>query len=167
MATLAQIAADVYLKDGYPFYLPSSLIAFLVDNDALAGWVAESDDTVVGHVALHRRSSDPVMQLASEVLGQPEEDLAVVARLLVDPHARGTRVGRTLLATAASAAAGRGMTPILDVAKRFSPAIALYESAGWQRLGEVNVHFPEGEVDEYVYAAPPGYGAKSSTTRVR
>jgi GNAT superfamily N-acetyltransferase len=164
LGALAQIAADVHANDGYPFFLPSNLVGFIVDESALSGWVAEMDETLVGHVALHRRSSDPVMRLASAVLRKPEEQLAVVARLLVAPSARGVRVGRTLLATAANDAVGRGMTPILDVATRYTPAVTLYESAGWRRLGEVHVRFPEGEVHEYVYAALP---AQDATARNR
>jgi GNAT superfamily N-acetyltransferase len=88
------------LLGGYPAYLPTSLRRFLADADALAAWVAEDDNGIVGHVALHPRSSDAVnvMEMASKALQLPFDHLGVVARLLVVPHARGGGFGRSLLA---------------------------------------------------------------------
>jgi hypothetical protein len=37
--------------DGYPPYLPTDLAGFLIDADALAAWVSEDDNGIVGHVA--------------------------------------------------------------------------------------------------------------------
>jgi GNAT superfamily N-acetyltransferase len=150
------MAREVQTHDGYPPWLPADDVpAFIVSPDALEAWVAEVDGRLAGHVALHRRSSDPVMTLASEVLGRPAEQLGVVARLLVARDARNQGVGRALLATATDAAWVRGLWPVLDVVTEFDPAIALYESAGWTRLGRVSFSLPDGsELAELVYAAP-------------
>jgi hypothetical protein len=51
---LARIVRDL---DGYPPYLPTDLRGFIVTMDAAAAWVAERDGAVLGHVALHPRTS--------------------------------------------------------------------------------------------------------------
>jgi len=151
----ARMARTVHAEDGYPAFLPTDFADFLADGGAVAAWVAERDNTIVGHVALHPRSSDAVMAMASTALGLPGDRLGVVARLLVSRDARRGGVGHSLLATAANEAVARGLAPILDVAVRYQPAIDLYESAGWLRAGRVTVHFDDGgTLDEYVYLGP-------------
>jgi hypothetical protein len=64
-------------------------------------------------------------------------------------------VGRQLLRTAAAEAAGRGLTPALDVSTSYASAIALYEREGWRRVGTITVAMPDGDpIDEYVYVGP-------------
>lgn len=53
---LVRIADVVQKTDSYPGRRPHDLRTFLVSDDALAGWVAECDGAIVGHVALHRTS---------------------------------------------------------------------------------------------------------------
>jgi len=102
----------------------------------VTAWVAESGAGRDDHAALHDRSSEPAMELGSEGLGLPPEDLGEVGRLFVDPLQRTAGVG--------VGPAGDGCRPGPDVAvcipssKSASPltkAVALYESAGWRRLG--------------------------------
>jgi GNAT superfamily N-acetyltransferase len=156
LALCERLARGVHAVDGYPPYLPDGdLYGFLVSPDALGAWVAEEGDEIIGHVALHARSSDPVMALASDALTVAPEHLGVVARLLVDPEARGQGIGRSLLASATRHALDRGLWPILDVVSRFQMAISLYESSGWVRIGQVMFRLPDGtDVEEVVYAAP-------------
>jgi len=151
-----RLARGVHALDGYPPYLSNGdFHAFLVSPDALGAWVAEKAGVVVGHVALHARSSDSVMAVASDALATTPEHLAVVARLLVDPESRGRGIGRSLLATATRHALDLGRWPILDVVTHFQMAINLYESSGWVRVGEVTLGLPDGtDVEEIVYAAP-------------
>src|SRR5207302_2545060 len=81
--------------------------------------------------------------------------LSVVARLVVAPNTRRRGIGRLLLGRAATEAADRGLVPILDVVSGSRAAIALYERAGWTRLGEVSIAFQEGPIiEESVYVAP-------------
>ena len=152
------MAHAVRAVDGYPAYLPDGdLLGFLADDEALGAWVAESDTGLAGHVALHPSSSRRVMEAASDRLRIPTDRLGVVARLLVAPDVRRAGVGRALLDTAARSAAARGLQPILDVGTALPKAVALYESAGWKRLAEVQVRFRDGtNFDEYVYSSPDG-----------
>jgi GNAT superfamily N-acetyltransferase len=147
------IAREVHRRDGYPPYLPGDdLRRFLAGEEHLGAWVAEESGTLVGHVALHQRSSEAVMSLATEALGADAGSMAVVARLLVRPHQRRQGVGRLLLSEATTEAIRLGRQPILDVSTQFSAAVALYESAGWQRLGTVVVPLGGHELEEHVYA---------------
>lgn len=157
VARCARLARHVHTLDGYPAYLPDDdLTAFVVTPGALGAWVAELRSSVAGHVALHPRSSDAVMAMASENLGAPPQRLAVVARLLVGPGFRGQGIGRLLLRAASEEAWARGLWPVLDVAEALRGAIALYESCGWVRVGEVKVPLPdERDLEEFVYVAPP------------
>jgi GNAT superfamily N-acetyltransferase len=158
--TLVTIAEAVHVRDGYPHHLQKhDYRSFLFGHEALGAWVAEDADGLVGQVALHSRSSAPVMQLASAVSGHPPEALAVVARLLVDPRHRRNGAGRALLARAAEEAVSRRLVPIIDVVVDLAAAITLYERCGWIRAGTVTVAFRGGgSVEEYVYlpdANPP------------
>jgi len=150
------LARAVHAADGYPPYLPDGdFTGFTSSPDAIDAWVATKQGAVLGHVALHRTSSPPVIRLATSELSVEATRLAVVARLLVAPEARRHGIGRLLLERAARAAYDRGLQPILDVATRFAAAVSLYERSRWRRLGTVSVEFPDGTaIEEFVYQAP-------------
>lgn len=156
-----QIARHVHATDGYPVFMPDeNYRAFVASSDATAAWVASESDEIVGQVALHRRSSASVMNLAAEALGVDEAKLCVVARLVVAPAARRKGVGLLLLETAAREARRYDLVPILDVVTSSEGAVAMYERAGWRRLGKVEQRFGEAmTINEYVYSAPriPGH----------
>jgi GNAT superfamily N-acetyltransferase len=153
-----RLAKRVHETDGYPVYFPDGLGPFISSPDAIASWVVEERGEIVGHVALHRRSTDPVMAMATDALGQPCERIGVVARLLVDPELRREGLGRLLLNTAAQHALGRNLWPILDVITKHTAAIRLYESCGWVRAGQVTTKVREGlEFEEVVFLAPPSH----------
>ena len=141
--------------DGYPAELPEDLRAFVRSGDEIGAWVTIRTGEVVGHVALHRSGSQPVMDLAVERTGLAASSFGLVARLVVAPTNRGTGIGRQLLSTAASHARTRGLRPLLDVSTAYTGAINLYERSRWTRLGKVHVTFANGlHLDEFVYLAP-------------
>jgi GNAT superfamily N-acetyltransferase len=153
-----RLALAVRAADGYPPFLPDDdYRAFLASPSALAAWVATDGDVIVGHVALHRDASPAVVEFAARETGVAADRLGVVARLLVSPTTRRVGMGRRLLEHATDAARQRGLVPVLDVLPRFRGAVALYEGAGWTRLGEVTVALPDGTtIQELVFAAPEG-----------
>jgi GNAT superfamily N-acetyltransferase len=130
----------------------------------LAALVAEDDGELIGHVAVHDRSAGSVMALASDAIGVEASGLAVVGRLFVDPERRGLGVGMTLLEASVEATIAAGRHPILDVWTELEDAIALYERAGWLRLGELTFTFKEAcgpdclhtdsSLRSFVYSAP-------------
>jgi GNAT superfamily N-acetyltransferase len=144
---VVRLAALVQATDGYPGRPPSDVRTFMFYSDALGA--------IVGHVALHGRSMPVVMARASESLGREAGDLAVVARLIVDPAARRLGVGRALLGAAADEARRRARHPILDVVTHYAAANALYRSCGWRNVGEVTMVFRDrSELQSYIYVAP-------------
>ena len=79
-----------------------------MSGDGLGAWVAELDGEVVGHVALHRSSLPVVMGRAREALRAASGDeLAVVARLIVDPGMACILADPTARSTAAMSASRR------------------------------------------------------------
>jgi GNAT superfamily N-acetyltransferase len=160
LESCVQLARAVHRLDGYPPRLADELGTLIATPGRVAAWVATIDGRVVGHVALHPRSSSGVMTLASHATGQPPDELAVVARLLVSPDTRRCGVGRSLLAGATAAAIERGLWPILDVGTQFEAAIKLYEKCGWTLAGKVTVSVPGDEpLDEFVYIGPAPHSA--------
>jgi len=134
---------------------PRDLRAFLVSSDALSAWVADDNGMIAGHVAVHRESLPVVMAKAAAYVNLEPDQLAVVARLIVDPAMRRLGVGRALLEAGAAAARQHGRHPVLDVTTHYEAAIALYDSCGWRNAGEVTMVFGDGtELQSYVYVAP-------------
>jgi GNAT superfamily N-acetyltransferase len=150
-----ELAKIVHANDDYPVYLPGDIHSFIFAPDPIGAWVAERDGRVVGHVALHPRSSRAVMTLAQEATGLPATGLAVVARLLVSPIERRAGIGQLLLDVAAGRAVQLGLWPILDVVDGREAPLRLYEKAGWTCVGQVTVTFGQsGPIDEFVFLGP-------------
>lgn len=150
-----EMAMLVHERDGYPAFLPTDLRSFLASPDAFGAWVVEEADGVLGHVALHRRTSAAALAVAATALQQPVDRLGVVARLLVAPWARRRGVGRALLDVASCDAVARGLWPILDVATHYHGAVRLYEDCGWTRAGDITLRFTdEVTLDEHIYLGP-------------
>ena len=66
---LVALALEVHRVDGYPRYLPDDLADFMTPGYEEAGWVADVDGRIVGHVALHRAAEDPTLPAAQRQLG--------------------------------------------------------------------------------------------------
>jgi ribosomal protein S18 acetylase RimI-like enzyme len=155
LAACADLVREVHARDRYPRFPQSDVGSFLALSNPYGCWVADQDGEVAGHIALVPRSLPSAMELAAQALGRTADQLAVVARLFVSPRARGQGAGRLLLDTATAAATARGLWPVLDVDTELAGAIALYESQGWTRAGEITVRWSDGRtLTEYVYLGP-------------
>ena len=154
-AALEAVAEATHRLDGYPKYLPDDLRSFILEANALRAWVAECDGEIAGHVALHPRSIPEVMEVAVSATGLSENQLVVLARLLVSPAARRRGVGRALVGHATLEARRLGLRVVLDVVDEHRDAVALYEHLGWTRAGTVNWKLPDGRpFREFVYISP-------------
>jgi GNAT superfamily N-acetyltransferase len=160
LGACAGLVREVHSRDRYPHFPPADVARFLNPPDPFGCWVADLGGEVTGHVALVARGLPATMEIAASALGSPADRLAVVSRLFVSPRARGLGVGRLLLDTATAEARSRGLHPVLDVDTELSAAIALYESAGWTRAGQLTVRWTEPDPE------PAGRtGAGRSTVR--
>jgi GNAT superfamily N-acetyltransferase len=154
------VMAQTHVVDGYPRYWPAKPAKFLRAQGETDAWVAELEGRVVGQVALHRAEGEPVLALAQEATGLAADRLAVLARLLVHPDARGHGVGRALVRTATARAYATGRRPVLDVLQSTTGPARLYQSEGWSRLGPTSLDlagFGYGDVPPlqlWVYLAP-------------
>lgn len=158
VAACAAILARTHNLDGYPRCQQNTGPAFVVSDRELGAWVAVTDELVVGHVALHDSAGDACFALAHHATGLAAEELAVVARLAVDPDHRQRRIGSQLLTHAVSVARSVGRRAVLDVVTDSPLAQQFYERAGWIRVGETVIPIPEVEdLAAYVYISPqPG-----------
>ena len=137
-----------------------------MDSGAVRAWVADDDGEVLGHVALHRRSSQEVMALAEVATGLSAQNLVVVARLLVAPSGRRRGIGAALLDTATQEASQLERRAVLDVVEDHHAAIALYDRSGWFRVGRVEWNLPDGRpLREFVYVSPGPMPSATSAER--
>ncbi|MEV4278946.1 GNAT family N-acetyltransferase [Actinoplanes xinjiangensis] len=158
-AACLDLLTRVHARDGYPLHLaPGDLPGFFRSAHERAAWVAEQDGVIVGHVALHCPPEDPTLTVAAEATGLPSARLALLARLFVAPELRRTGLGRALVRHATAQAPAWGRRAVLDVGQTLPSAIALYESEGWSRAGELHLHLddfdPPINLDLWVYMSP-------------
>ncbi|HTW08151.1 MAG TPA: GNAT family N-acetyltransferase [Acidimicrobiales bacterium] len=130
--------------DGYPGAAVADIVDFMSCPDAYAAWVAVAGPDIIGHAVLKPSAAPGVLELACQASGRGADAMAVVGRLWVAPDHRRRGVARSLLATAVAAAHEAGLWPLLDTVATNARSIALYESAGWVRLGTVDVTFSGG-----------------------
>jgi GNAT superfamily N-acetyltransferase len=156
-SALESIALETHRLDGYPVYLPDDLKSFIVSDEAIGAWVATRGEAVVGHVALHHGGAPEVMDAVLAGTGLAQDQVAVVARLLVAPTARRRGIGRALLEKARQEASALGRRAVLDVVDEHRAAIELYEQCGWKRVGRVDWSLPgDRPLREYIYLSPDG-----------
>jgi GNAT superfamily N-acetyltransferase len=158
LVACADLVREVHSRDRYPRFLQADIAQFLTPPDPYGCWIADLNGEVAGHVALVARGLPATMEIAASALGRPAGQLAVVARLLVSPRARGRGTGRLLLGAATAEARTRGLHPVLDVDTELLAAIALYESAGWTRAGQITVRWAD-------YESAGGAGAGQNAVR--
>jgi GNAT superfamily N-acetyltransferase len=154
VAGCVELLERVHRSDGYPLKWPDDPAAFVTSPEEVGAWVAEINGGIAGHVALHGVAMEPWFALASEATGLGATGLAVVSRLFVSPTARRAGVATALLAQAVAAAYQRGQRAVLDVGANLTGSVALYESAGWSRLGDIVYSYAGVELDAYVYLGP-------------
>lgn len=97
---------------------------------------------------------DPWFDLAINATGLGAGELVVVLRLYVSPLTRHSGMASALLDHAVEVAHTGGARPVLDVGAGLTGAVALYESAGWTRLGDIAYTSAGVALDAHVYLAP-------------
>lgn len=148
----------VHADEGYPLHLaPDEVPAFFSAEHEEVAWVAELQGVVVGHVALHWAADDPTLAAVHAATGLPMQQLYLLARLFTAPRERRRGLGRLLLRHAVEHARALERRVVLDVGQTLLPAIHLYESEGWMRLGELHPPLDDARtLDLWVYLSPAG-----------
>jgi len=128
----ARVLERVRVTDNYPVLWPDDSSRWLSPRGMGCAWVAEVEDRVVGHVVLLTFAAGTAHWIAAT--GLHADQVGVISRLFVDPDCRRAGVGGTLLDTASTEAAARGLHPVLDVIATRGSATRLYEQRGWRRV---------------------------------
>lgn len=118
-------------------------VGFLAPLDrgqALAWWKERVAAVAAGRLAVWA-ARDAGRTLGTVSLAFPDKPnsrhRAELVKLMVHRDARGRGLGRTLLTTAESAAAGAGITLLHLDTETDSLAERLYDTAGWTRVGAI------------------------------
>lgn len=106
----------------------------------------DADGSPLGALVLNGSQADDYRLVPCRVEA-PDDAVAVVHLLAVDPAARGRGIGRSLLRVATDAAAAAGKLALrLDVFDNNAPARALYVSCGFADLGVRTINVGDGYV---------------------
>ena len=144
---LANVLVRVHAKDGYPVEGVATPQAWVELNAPIGQWTALNGGEAVGHVALLRpQPGDGAPAVLTQQTGTPMDRIAVLARLFVDPEARGRGIAQRLLDVAENAARQRALVLVLDVMRKDEAAIRLYEHRGWRVLGRIEHSHGESQV---------------------
>ncbi|MEW2161761.1 GNAT family N-acetyltransferase [Streptomyces sp. NPDC007084] len=136
-------------------------LAPLGRSDAVAWWEARATAVAAGHLTVWTARRGTRL-LGTVSLDRPDKPnsrhraelvklmvhRAELVKLMVHRAGRGQGLGRTLLATAETAAAATGVTLLHLDTETDSPAESLYLSAGWTRVGAIPDYAatPSGEL---------------------
>jgi GNAT superfamily N-acetyltransferase len=146
----------VHEVDGYPVEGVGDPQGWLQPPRHIASWTALMADQPIGQVSLTKADSkDDAARIWANKTRGPLEDIAVVARLFVDPNHRGNGAAQRLMRAAYDHAAALRKRLVFDVMLKDEKAIRLYESLGCLRLGSITHHHSHGhEEPAVVYVAP-------------
>jgi len=158
---LAVVLRRVYAADGYPVEGIADPPAWLEHPHAIQHWTAVVDGTPVGQVTLaEAQPGDDAARAWVEHTGGSVTDVAVMARLFVDPRHRGEGLAGLLIVVLRHHAHLLGRTVVLDVMAKDTAAIRLYDRSGAERIAEVTHRFNDGLTEPaLVYAFPEPRGA--------
>lgn len=107
-----------------------TLVLYVEDNQVLGGFV------------LNHTQGDGYEKINWMCKPEPSE-IAVIHLLGADPDQHGKRIGRRLLEFAVNEARKQGVKSLrLDVMPYYKPAIRLYESAEFQKMGSADMYLP-------------------------
>jgi ribosomal protein S18 acetylase RimI-like enzyme len=160
----AAALTDVHATDGYPVEGVARPEEWLRPQDALASWVAQAGQRIVGHVAVMRPRGEGAVSLWAEQSGDDEQRIGVLARLFVVQDARGRAVGEQLVRTAMGYGLSHDRRLVLDVMVKDTAAMRLYERLGWLRTGRVAHPYGQGQSIEAVCYVAPWAGPDRSSS---
>ncbi|MFI8513949.1 GNAT family N-acetyltransferase [Streptomyces sp. NPDC085460] len=151
----ASALVEVHASDGYPVEGVADPKGWIQSENVLAAWVGEVQGRIVGHVSVMRPQGVEAAAMWIEQSGDPEGNVAVLARLFVVTEARKHALGERLMRAAMDWARERGIRLVLDVMTKDTAAIRLYQRLGWTKIGEASHSFgDEQHIDAICFVAP-------------
>jgi ribosomal protein S18 acetylase RimI-like enzyme len=146
-----QALAEAHRTSGYPTNWPADPARWLTPPGIVRAWIAGTAELpVAGHVILRQLPASPAGQAAAEV-----------SRLFVAPAARRQGVAQALLQQAMHWAEVNEQGLVLEVTDHLQAARALYERAGFRRVGTEQADWtaPGGQpvtLHQYRWTHQPG-----------
>lgn len=135
LPALADLLGRQQPQTRYPFVwpFPQPIEEFLKRPTELRAWVAEIDDTIVGHVSVTTADDDPIGKSWAAAHNVDLTEIRCVSVFFSDITRAGQGIGSRLLATATEFAMADGY-PALDVVTAHETPVNLYLRRGWQLI---------------------------------
>ncbi|KAI5360681.1 Putative GNAT domain, acyl-CoA N-acyltransferase [Septoria linicola] len=154
LSTCVAVLERVYATDGYPVQGTAHAEAFLSNESIGPAWVATVADRIVGHVAVGKAANSDVA-VALWRQSHPEDPIAVLERLYVDPDHRGSGVAAQLIKAVMVWSAESDLRLVLFALEKDKPAMRLYERLHWTHFGTTTYRYGDGQtMDAWCYASP-------------
>ncbi|TKA78817.1 hypothetical protein B0A55_02245 [Friedmanniomyces simplex] len=148
-----EVLGRVYGLDGYPVQGTAHAHQFLQDGIQRA-WIAEHRDKIIGHVAIGDATNDDAAVALWRGL-YPNEPIAVLERLYVDPKHRGSGAATSLIQAAVAWSRQAQLRLVLYALIKDQAAIRLYGRLGWNRFGTVPFIYGDGQkMDAVCFSSP-------------
>lgn len=158
LPALAAVLERVYAHDGYPVEGIADPRAWLEHPHEIRSWTAVVDDVPVGQVTLaEAQPDDDAAHAWIEDTGGHVTDIAVMARLFLDPGHRGAGLAGFLILALRHHAQLIGRTVVFDVMAKDTAAVEFYNRSGAERIAEVTHRFGDGLTEPalvYVFPTP-------------
>ncbi|WP_152185466.1 GNAT family N-acetyltransferase [Segeticoccus rhizosphaerae] len=156
LPALAAALIKVHDHDKYPVEGVADPLAWLTPDRLLAAWTALVDGRPIGQATLARAGAeDDAARIWQQHTGRDIDQLAIPARLFVDPDHRHQRAGLFLLHEVQAFARDHHLAIAFDVMLKDHAAIRLYETLGCVRIGTITHTHSHGQAEPAaVYATP-------------
>nr|POE78635.1 putative n-acetyltransferase [Quercus suber] len=149
----ADILRRVHAASGYPVYGVDAPRTALCSGDILHVWVAERQCEIIGHAALYLDEGD--LSVRSWKQTHPEDNVATLGKLFVDPHRQGGGAATALIETAVTCCRDEGLRIVLYALIKDQAAIRLYRRLGWSEFARKIYRYGDGAQMEAVCFAGP------------
>ncbi|MER6971131.1 GNAT family N-acetyltransferase [Nocardioides sp. NPDC000445] len=164
LPALADVLMKVHALDGYPVEGVADPIGWLTPPRTFGAWTAVYGGRPIGQATITRATADDdAARIWHENTGGDLDQLAIPARLFIDPDHRKNGAGGALLSAIRNHAENHGLEVAFDVMLKDRAAIRLYEASGCTRIGLIEHHHGDGKMEPaavYVVDRPGPRGGR-------
>ncbi|MFD4323586.1 GNAT family N-acetyltransferase [Nocardioides sp. NPDC058538] len=159
LPALADILVKVHALDGYPVEGVADPVRWLTPPRTFGAWTALYSGRPIGQATLtHAVAADDAARVWHDVTGGDLDRLAIPARLFIEPDHRKNGAGGALLSAIRDHAESHGLEVVFDVMLKDRAAIRLYEASGCTRIGLIEHHHGDGQVEPAAVYVVDGVG---------